>query len=77
MGKDVDRLSSPCNYRHFGDLSSADRWDAVVFTLPAAFVGAFWSWSKRESGSLWPAVVTHLAADAAILAAGRSVIPGT
>jgi membrane protease YdiL (CAAX protease family) len=47
----------------------------VLAGLPAALAagaitivaGLFWGWLRRRSGTLWPCVVTHVAADAAIL----------
>lgn len=47
----------------------------VLVGLPAALAagvitgvaGVFWGWLRRRSGTLWPCVITHVAADAAIL----------
>jgi membrane protease YdiL (CAAX protease family) len=47
----------------------------VLLGLPAALAafavtgvaGLFWGWLRRRSGALWPCVVTHVAADAAVL----------
>ena len=47
----------------------------VLAGLPAALAagaitavaGLFWGWLRRRTGTLWPCVVTHVAADAAIL----------
>ncbi len=43
-------------------------WTGVVLALPTAGAGAAWGWVTRRTGSLWPAVVSHYAADVAILA---------
>jgi len=42
--------------------------DAALLSAPAFASGFAWGWMRRASGSLWPCVVTHLGADAGILA---------
>ena len=39
----------------------------AVLSIPAGAAGLYWSWVSRRSGSLWPAVASHAAADLAIL----------
>lgn len=39
-----------------------------LLSIPAGAAGLYWSWVTRRSGSLWPALVSHAAADLAILA---------
>jgi membrane protease YdiL (CAAX protease family) len=41
---------------------------AVLLTVPTFAAGWAWGWMRRASGSLWPCIVTHLGADAGILA---------
>jgi membrane protease YdiL (CAAX protease family) len=40
---------------------------AMLLSLPTLVEGLAWGWMRRASGSLWPCVVTHMAADAGIL----------
>jgi membrane protease YdiL (CAAX protease family) len=40
---------------------------ATWLTLPTLFAGLAWGWMRQRFGSLWPAFLTHLAADVAIL----------
>lgn len=42
--------------------------DAALLSAPALASGFAWGWMRRASGSLWPCIVTHLGADAGILA---------
>jgi membrane protease YdiL (CAAX protease family) len=40
----------------------------ALLAVPAGAAGVYWSWVSRRSGSLWPALASHAAADLAILA---------
>lgn len=40
---------------------------AIWFTLPVLAFGFVCAWMRREYGTLWPCILVHLAADAAIL----------
>lgn len=40
---------------------------AICFTLPVFVFGWITAWMRREYGTLWPPILLHLAADAAIL----------
>jgi membrane protease YdiL (CAAX protease family) len=40
---------------------------ATWLTVPTLFAGLIWGWMRQRFGSLWPAFLTHLAADVAIL----------
>jgi membrane protease YdiL (CAAX protease family) len=44
---------------------------ALLLTAPSLAAALAWAWMTRSSGSLWPAIVTHVAADAAILIAAH------
>lgn len=51
---------------------------ALIATLPVLGAGCYWGWMRRKHGSLWPCVITHFVADAAILwAAWKLYIPGS
>lgn len=41
--------------------------DAVLFTSPTLFFALGWGWTMRAAGTLWPCVITHAAADAALM----------
>jgi membrane protease YdiL (CAAX protease family) len=41
--------------------------DALLLSLAPFTAGLAWGWLRRASSSLWPCVVTHLAADAGLL----------
>ncbi len=43
----------------------------LVLALPAGAAGLWWSWASRRSGTLVPALVSHAAADLAILGIAR------
>lgn len=43
----------------------------ALLALPAGAAGLYWSFAARRSGSLWPPLLSHAAADLAILAAVR------
>ena len=45
----------------------------VLLAVPAGAAGLFWSIVSRRSGSLWPALASHAAADLAILAIARTL----
>ena len=40
---------------------------ATCLTVPTLFAGLAWGWMRQRFGSPWPAFLTHLAADVAIL----------
>jgi membrane protease YdiL (CAAX protease family) len=40
---------------------------ATLLTLPTLLAGLAWGWMRQRFGSLWPAFLTHVAADVAIL----------
>jgi membrane protease YdiL (CAAX protease family) len=73
----LDRTGVRRGAAAFGLLHAAAM--GVLLGLPAALpaalaagaitgiAGLFWGWLRRESGTLWPCVITHIAADAAIL----------
>jgi membrane protease YdiL (CAAX protease family) len=42
-------------------------WAAIGLTAPTLFAGLTWGWMRQRFGSLWPAIITHVAADVAIL----------
>lgn len=44
-------------------------FDAVWITLPAFVAAVVWGFMRQRFQTLWPCVITHAAADAAILAA--------
>ena len=48
-------------------------WWGAALSIPAGAAGLYWSWVSRRSGSLWPALASHAAADLAILAIVRSL----
>ncbi len=55
-------------FMHFAGLAVVLRpLDAALLALPATFAGVFWGWMRKTSGSLWPCIATHVAADAGIL----------
>jgi membrane protease YdiL (CAAX protease family) len=45
----------------------------ALLAVPAGAAGLYWSFASRRSGSLWPALASHAAADLAILAIARSL----
>lgn len=47
---------------------------AVWLTLPALLAGWAWGWMRQRFGTLWPSLVTHLAADMAILRAASALV---
>ena len=47
---------------------------AAWVTLPTLFAGLAWGWMRRRFGSLWPPVLTHLAADVAILRVAATLL---
>jgi membrane protease YdiL (CAAX protease family) len=49
--------------------------EAIGLTLPALVAGLTWGWMRRRFGTLWPSVITHLAADAAILWVTSDLLP--
>lgn len=42
---------------------------AFLLSVPVFAAGAVWGWMRRRYGSLWPCILTHFAADLAIVAA--------
>ncbi|HET6267914.1 MAG TPA: CPBP family intramembrane glutamic endopeptidase [Acidobacteriota bacterium] len=40
---------------------------AILMTLPIFGAAVFWGWLRQKFESLWPCVITHIAADGAIL----------
>ena len=46
-------------------------WQGAMLALPAGAAGIWWSWLARRSGTLWPSLLSHAAADAAILGMAR------
>jgi membrane protease YdiL (CAAX protease family) len=49
--------------------------DAVVFTLPTLAAAVVWGWMRQRLHTLWPCVLTHAAADTAILLVARTLRP--
>jgi len=47
---------------------------AVWVSLPALFAGVAWGWMRQRFGSLWPSLLTHLAADVAILRTASALL---
>lgn len=45
----------------------------ALLSIPAGAAGLYWSWVSRRTGSLWPALASHAAADLMILAIVRSL----
>lgn len=41
--------------------------DAVCLTLPALGAGLLWGWMRQRLQNLWSCVITHMAADSAVL----------
>lgn len=46
----------------------------ALLALPAGAAGIYWSWLARRSGTLWPPLLSHAAADLAILGIVRVLI---
>jgi membrane protease YdiL (CAAX protease family) len=42
--------------------------------MPTLFAGLTWGWMRQSFGSLWPAFLTHLAADVAILRVATTLV---
>lgn len=49
--------------------------EAVIFTLPTFAAALAWGWMRQRRQTLWPCVITHAAADAAILLVARTLRP--
>lgn len=47
--------------------------DALLLSAPTVAAGFLWGWLRRASGSLWPCILTHLGADAGILALAQAI----
>ena len=47
---------------------------AVWVTLPALVAGLAWGWMRQTFGTLWPGLLTHLAADVAILRTASALL---
>ena len=47
---------------------------ATCLTVPALLAGLVWGWMRQRFGSLWPAFLTHLAADIAILRVATTLV---
>jgi membrane protease YdiL (CAAX protease family) len=45
---------------------------ALVFSLPTLLAGILWGSARERFGTLWPCLLTHVAADAAILRVAHS-----
>jgi len=53
-----------------------DAFAATWLTVPTLFAGLVWGWMRQRFGSLWPAFLTHLAADVAILRMAATLLRG-
>ncbi len=49
-------------------------WAAIGLTVPTLFAGLTWGWMRQRFGSLWPAIITHVAADVAILRTAATLV---
>jgi membrane protease YdiL (CAAX protease family) len=49
-------------------------WAAIGVTVPTLFAGLAWGWMRQRFGWLWPAIITHLAADVAILRTAGTLV---
>jgi len=47
---------------------------AIWLTVPTLFAGLAWGWMRQRFGSLWPAFLTHVAADVAILRVATTLL---
>jgi membrane protease YdiL (CAAX protease family) len=50
-------------------------WHALWLALPTLAAGLVWAWMRTASGNLWPGIITHLAADAAMVIAVANLRP--
>jgi len=47
--------------------------EAALLSAPTFVAGLVWGWMRRASGSLWPCVITHIGADAGVLALFQAI----